>query len=166
VAPDATLTLLRPGAISREELAAVSGREVALPDQTASGKSSAELAPGMLASHYAPGKSLTLGSIEEFRSMLAERPETRWAVLLLDPASKSRIPEGATARLAAETLSEEGDWSESARRLFSALRRLDELDIVDRIFAEDPRTTTLPERTGGLASAILDRLKRAAAPRH
>jgi L-threonylcarbamoyladenylate synthase len=166
IAPDATLTLLRPGAISREELAQVSGREVALADKTTTGKSSAELAPGMLASHYAPGKSLTLGSIEDLSLKLAETPGIRWGVLLLDPASESRLQENSKSRVTVERLSEEGDWSDSARRLFSTLRKLDELGTVDRMFAEDPRTTTLPERLGGMAAAILDRLTRAAAPRH
>jgi L-threonylcarbamoyladenylate synthase len=167
IAPDATLTLLRPGAISREELSQVSGREVRIPDKSSAAKSSAELAPGMLASHYAPGKPLTLASIEEFRAQLDTHPEKRWGVLLLDPASAERLK--ATAQhssLVIEKLSQDGDWAEAARGLFGALRRLDELTLVDRIFAEDPRGTTLPERSGGMASAILDRLTRAAAPRH
>jgi L-threonylcarbamoyladenylate synthase len=167
IAPDATLTLLRPGAISREELSQTSGREVRLPDRSTSGKSSAELAPGMLASHYAPGKSLTLGSMGDFRALMEAHPTTRWGALVLDPASAAPLAASkAGSQLVIEKLSEDGDWAEAARALFGALRRLDEFATVDRIFAEDPRTTALPERSGGMAAAILDRLTRAAAPRH
>lgn len=168
IAPDATLTLLRPGAISRQELAEVSGCEVRLPDPASSSRSSAELAPGMLASHYAPGKSLSLGSLEEFRLLRKRQPDTRWGALVFDVQSVSILhAEGVTLEpVVFELLSSGGDWLEAARNLFGALRRLDELNSVDQIFAEDPRTTGLADRAGGMATAILDRLTRAAAPRH
>ncbi len=53
-----------------------------------------------------------------------------------------------------EVLSKKGDLREAAANLFSAIRRLDALDL-DLILAE-----TVPE--AGLGRAIMDRLRRAA----
>ena len=52
-----------------------------------------------------------------------------------------------------EVLSKKGDFREAAANLFSAIRRLDALDL-DLILAE-----TVPET--GLGRAIMDRLRRA-----
>jgi L-threonylcarbamoyladenylate synthase len=59
----------------------------------------------------------------------------------------------------AVTLSPTGALDEAARRLFASLRELDRLEGVGVILAEPPRSRT------GLAQAIADRLKRAAAGR-
>jgi L-threonylcarbamoyladenylate synthase len=56
----------------------------------------------------------------------------------------------------ARTLSRDGDMEEAARRLFSALRELD-ASAAEVIVAE------LPAGEEGLAHAIADRLRRAAA---
>ena len=53
-----------------------------------------------------------------------------------------------------EVLSKKGDFREAAANLFSAIRRLDALDL-DLILAE-----AVPE--AGLGRAIMDRLRRAA----
>jgi len=161
VAPDATLTLLRPGAVSREELEAATGSTVRVAEKSITEKSTAELAPGMLASHYAPSKRLVLGAAGEFQALRNASPGTRWGVLLFDPASVPAV--GSPSLL--EVLAPEADWAGAARRLFGVLRKMDESAEVDRIFAEDPRTTTLEKKSQGIAAAILDRLTRAAAPR-
>jgi len=59
----------------------------------------------------------------------------------------------------AVTLSPTGALDEAARRLFASLRELDRLEGIGVILAEPPRSRT------GLAHAIADRLKRAAAGR-
>jgi L-threonylcarbamoyladenylate synthase len=128
--------LLRPGAIPREEIEAALGAPLAdAPSDEA------PVAPGALASHYAPRARVALNVTE---------PASGAAVL--DFAA--RFGEGPGARL---DLSPHGDLREAAAHLFAYLRALD---------AGDPATicvAPIPER--GLGAAINDRLRRAAAPR-
>jgi L-threonylcarbamoyladenylate synthase len=93
-------------------------------------------APGMLASHYAPAKPLRL-----------DATEARGGEFL--------IGFGPVAGDA--SLSERGDLVEAAARLFDLLHRADA--------APQPRIAVAPVPGDGLAAAIRDRLKRAAAPR-
>lgn len=93
-------------------------------------------APGMLASHYAPTKPLRL-----------EATEAREGEFL--------IGFGPVAGDA--SLSESGDLLEAAARLFDLMHKAEE--------APQPRIAVAPIPGGGLAAAIRDRLKRAAAPR-
>jgi L-threonylcarbamoyladenylate synthase len=93
-------------------------------------------APGMLASHYAPGKPLRL--------------DARGA-----EAGEYLIGFGPVAGDA--TLSAAGDPAEAAARLFDLLHQADA--------APQPRIAVAPIPGDGLAAAIRDRLKRAAAPR-
>jgi L-threonylcarbamoyladenylate synthase len=93
-------------------------------------------APGQLASHYAPRKPLRLDATS------AE-------------AGEYLIGFGAVA--GDVSLSERGDPVEAAARLFDLLHRADE--------APPPRIAIAPVPGNGIAAAIRDRLKRAAAPR-
>ncbi|MGA0530516.1 L-threonylcarbamoyladenylate synthase [Hansschlegelia sp. KR7-227] len=132
--------LLRPGALPRADIEAVLGRR--LPD--ASGDGESPLAPGRLASHYAPSARLRLDATEvvEGEAFLG---------FGLDPQG---VREGAAAY---ETLSLAGDLEEAAARLFAALRSLDATGV---------RTIAVaPIPIDGLGEAIRDRLERAAAPR-
>jgi L-threonylcarbamoyladenylate synthase len=129
--------LLRPGALTRERIEAALG--VAL-DDAAHGW--APIAPGQLASHYAPRARLRLA---------AHELEAGEAALDFGGALAHS---GATARL---DLSPSGDLEEAAAHLFAYLRALDEGGAA-RVAA-----APIPER--GLGVAINDRLRRAAAPR-
>jgi L-threonylcarbamoyladenylate synthase len=128
--------LLRPGAVSREEIEAALGTALA---EAAPGQ--APVAPGALASHYAPRALLHLNA--------AEAPGEAAA---LDFAG--RLAVGAGPRL---DLSPTGDLKEAAANLFAYLRTLDATGAT-AIFA-----APIPE--AGLGAAINDRLRRAAAPR-
>lgn len=92
-------TLLRPGAIERAEIEAVTGPLAA----AASGKVSA---PGMLESHYAPRARLRLD---------AKAPE----------AGEAYLAFGAPAPQGGLTLSASGDLTEAAANLYAHLRALD-----------------------------------------
>lgn len=102
-------------------------------------------APGMLASHYAPRKKFTLGSIDR---IIETYPTTKIGVLNFC-SYKKNIP--ASNQL---ILSYRKDTIEAASNLFSFLRKLDESDV-DIIIGE-----LVPEE--GLGRAINDRLRRAA----
>ena len=129
--------LLRPGALTRERIEAALG--IALDDAAPGG---APIAPGRLASHYAPRARLRLGA--------RERADDEAALDFGGALAHS----GATTRL---DLSPSGDLEEAAAHLFAYLRALDESGAA-RIAA-----APIPER--GLGVAINDRLRRAAAPR-
>ncbi|MEM9853178.1 MAG: L-threonylcarbamoyladenylate synthase [Pseudomonadota bacterium] len=122
--------LLRPGGIAREALEAVLG--CVLEDMVGGG---AVLAPGQLASHYAPNVAVRLNA-------LSARP--------------GEVFLGFGPRRGDQSLSDTGDLAEAAARLFSALRELEKLG---RPIAVAP----IPET--GLGLAINDRLRRAAVPR-
>jgi L-threonylcarbamoyladenylate synthase len=128
--------LLRPGAVTLEELTALLG-----PIEELAEAGSAPRSPGMLASHYAPRLALRLDASDA-------APDE--ALLAFGPAA----PPGA-----AETrwLSRSGDLAEAAANLFAALRALDRPDFSRIAVMAIPDT--------GLGRAINDRLRRAAAPR-
>ena len=132
-----TPTLLRPGGLPRDAIERVLGHPLAdaepLPDD-------APLAPGMLASHYAPRTPLRLNAID-----------VRDGEALL--AFGSGAPRAATAL----NLSPSGDLVEAAANLFSHLRALDASGMRG--------IAVMPIPNEGLGEAINDRLARAAAPR-
>ena len=101
------------------------------------------LAPGMLASHYAPRARLRLnaGQVNEAEALLA------FGVL----------PAGAERAAKVLNLSLGGDLEEAAANLFSHLRALDA--------AGAGVIAVAPIPSDGLGEAINDRLARAAAPR-
>jgi L-threonylcarbamoyladenylate synthase len=134
-------SLLRPGGLAREAIARLLGHPLAeaSPMETVA-EDEAPLAPGMLASHYAPRARLRL----EATSVQADE-----ALLAFGPALEHQA--------AMLNLSLRGDLVEAAANLFSHLRALDASGT--KSIAVMP----VPER--GLGEAINDRLRRAAAPR-
>src|SRR6516162_7878934 len=137
--------LLRPGALPRADIE----REVALAEAPSATASAADvdevpIAPGALASHYAPRARLRLDAL---------RVEAHEALL----AFGSTPVAGAERAAAVLNLSSRGNLIEAAANLFSHLRALD---------ASGAATiAVMPVPRAGLGEAINDRLKRAAAPR-
>jgi L-threonylcarbamoyladenylate synthase len=130
--------LLRPGAVTAEEIAAEIGPISSRPPED---EGNGLRSPGRLASHYAPDLPLRLGA----RDVAADE-----ALLAFGPAP----PQGARASL---NLSPSGDLIEAAANLFAHLRTL------DRSGARAIAVMPIPDT--GLGAAINDRLARAAAPR-
>jgi len=136
-----TPMLLRPGGVPRSEIERVLGHALVHPSEDGGNDTSQPLAPGMLASHYAPRTPVRLN---------AERIEAGEALLAFGPAA---VPgtDGATAVM---NLSAQGDLNEAAANLFGYLRALD---------AKDARAiAVMPVPHHGLGEAINDRLRRAA----
>jgi L-threonylcarbamoyladenylate synthase len=125
--------LLRLGATQREEIERVLGHPVAVAKQDAPVAS-----PGQLATHYAPDTKLRLDatSVGPDEALLA---------------FGKNVPKGARVTV---NLSEGGNLSEAAAKLFGALRALDQAGA--SVIAVMP----IPDR--GLGEAINDRLRRAA----
>jgi len=135
--------LLRPGGVPREAIEKLLGRPLA---QAPAGIAIEDvpLAPGMLASHYAPRTRMRLETdhVEPGEALLAFGPA---AVKGADKAAKML------------NLSARGDLIEAAANLFSHLRALDA--------AKATMIAVMPLPHDGLGEAINDRLQRAAARR-
>jgi L-threonylcarbamoyladenylate synthase len=123
--------LLRPGGLARGDIEKVLGHGIA----TAKIKGR-PVAPGQLASHYAPRARLRLDAKQ---------------------AHPGEIYLGFGASGGELNLSERGDLVEAAANLFSMLHKLDETKV------EAIAVAPIPHQ--GLGEAINDRLRRAAAPR-
>ncbi|MBA4490748.1 L-threonylcarbamoyladenylate synthase [Paracoccus sp. S1E-3] len=128
---DGTPVLLRPGGIPTEALAACLGQPLGVPFADPNRPA----APGMLASHYAPGASVRLNA---------------------ETAGPDEFLIGFGPVAGDISLSPGGDLVEAAAHLFEALHRA---DASGRPIAVAP----IPDH--GLGMAINDRLRRAAAPR-
>jgi L-threonylcarbamoyladenylate synthase len=116
--------ILRPGPIAPEVLG-LSMRVAHAED--------APMAPGQLATHYAPGKPLRLD--------VATAAPDEWLI-------------GFGAVAGDDTLSASGNLAEAAANLFAALHRADA--------ADRPRIAVAPIPADGIGAAIADRLRRAA----
>jgi L-threonylcarbamoyladenylate synthase len=137
--------LLRPGGIARTRIEQALGGPLAdAPAASAEGSGDdVPLAPGQLASHYAPRARLRLNAV---------RVHPGEALLAFGPT----LPPGAEG-CAMRNLSAAGDVVEAAANLFSHLRALD---------AAGPSTiAVMPIPEESLGEAINDRLRRAASPR-
>lgn len=131
------VVLLRPGGVAADDIGSVAG----VPLQRGA---EGIRAPGMLASHYAPGAAVRTdaASVRAGEALLAFGPR--------------RIA-GAERASAVLNLSPSGDLREAAANLFSHLHAL------DRSGAGTIAVEPVPH--SGLGEAINDRLARAAAPR-
>lgn len=137
-------TLLRPGAITRDELAAALGRRIRTAPPQAKQRASlhAQLAPGMLARHYSPHTPVVLH--ERLPRSELSRDE---AYVHLGKPPRPQVNEF--------WFDARGNLAGVARRLFATLRRIDAGGFKS-IHVE-------LARGDGLAEAINDRLRRAAA---
>ncbi len=131
--------LLRPGGVILEEIESIIGRVELSP-----GSKEKPSAPGMLPRHYAPRTPIVLNwSKKNFDSYSGKKIGL---LVFQEPKNFLKFHQ-------IEVLSKRGDFREAAANLFSAIRRLDALNL-DLILAE-----AVPEV--GLGRAIMDRLRRA-----
>ncbi|HTZ20032.1 MAG TPA: L-threonylcarbamoyladenylate synthase [Opitutaceae bacterium] len=138
--------LLRPGAITREQLEKVLGCRVALARRPTPAPQGAQLAPGLLKRHYSPHTRVVLHATAAPADWLHAPSNEAW-LLIMKP--------GQATPPNVHWLDARGNLRGVARRLFSQLRQLDAAGY-RRIHVE-----LAPG--GGLAEAINDRLRRAAA---
>lgn len=137
---DGVIRLLRPGGVAAEEIENVTGLAVVRLE----GPAAIIEAPGMLASHYAPGAAVRLN---------ADHVEAGEALIRLGSAPVK----GMELAAAVFDLSPSGDLAQAAANLFDYLKR------ADATGAASIAVTPIPDH--GLGEAINDRLARAAAPR-
>lgn len=135
--------LLRPGSVTLFEIRNVIGPATYTP------ATQNVAVPGQLPRHYATRTPMTVLAAPEVRPVL--HAHERAGLLAM-----STPGHGDERFCAIEVLSASGDLREAARNLFAALRRLDALGL-DRLYA-------VPCEGQGLGLAIMDRLRRCAAP--
>ncbi|HMM89433.1 L-threonylcarbamoyladenylate synthase [Bradyrhizobium sp.] len=136
--------LLRPGGLPRAEIERVLGRALNQAPADTEGDNGKPLAPGMLASHYAPRARVRLDAV-------ALEPGEALLAFGLGAIS------GIDAAPAVMNLSERGDLDEAAANLFGFLRALDAKGV--------HTIAVMPIPDDGLGEAINDRLRRAAVGR-
>jgi L-threonylcarbamoyladenylate synthase len=160
---DGRVQLLRPGAITRENILEV-------VEMTSVGDSQKILSPGLLANHYAPSKPLLLlpssvlnlnftNSTELIRKLFPGKPfqQLKAGVLLMSgDADMAEIYLSGLLGLntICRKLSVTGDLREVGKNLFKEIRDLDSQKI-DLILVEPCNSEA------GLGHAIMDRLRRA-----
>ena len=148
-----SLTLLRPGAITRDALLCVCENvEIASAVTEALKADERPLSPGMKYRHYAPKADLVLldGESEDIIAFLAEEAKDKRCLML---AYTEEIP--LLSSVAVIDVGNRDDLSTQAKRLFCALREADELEL-DKIYAHLPKKD-------GLGLALYNRMIRAAA---
>jgi L-threonylcarbamoyladenylate synthase len=140
--------LLRPGVLTREQIAGACGGRVWLPDELANAAQPAPRASGTLESHYAPRAIVRLMDAPSLRAALrvlgADAP--RIGVYARTPLQSD------SARVLVRRMAQ--DATDAARELFAVLRELDEQGV-ELIWVEAP--PSLPAWDG-----VRDRLQRAA----
>jgi L-threonylcarbamoyladenylate synthase len=141
--PDAP-KILRPGAVTREQLEDVLG----IPVRTARRRtpSGAQVAPGLLKRHYSPRTPATLHSELSLQSAAKSSDREAWIFIARPPGITGKNIFWLEAR---------GQLNGAARRLFDVLRNVDAAGF-KHIHLERASG-------GGLAEAINDRLERASA---
>jgi L-threonylcarbamoyladenylate synthase len=137
---DGQLWLLRPGGLAAEAIEAATGLRV----HRIEGQHTAIVAPGMLATHYAPSAHMRLN---------ATRVLPGEALIGFGPLPVA----GSDQAVAQFQLSESGDLVQAAANLFDMMKQADATGAA--MIAVAP----IPDH--GLGEAINDRLIRAAAPR-
>jgi L-threonylcarbamoyladenylate synthase len=134
------IEILRPGPIPEEVL----GEFAPASESHDSEKISV---PGQTASHYAPSKRVNLLNSKESVQHSKDSALLCWGPIH-DLAKFSVV----------RSLSENCDLREAAQRLFELLRELDQIQSLKEIYVEP-----VPEE--GLGKAIMNRIRRAVAPR-
>jgi L-threonylcarbamoyladenylate synthase len=134
--------ILRPGAITRGEVARALGTPLARPRAT--GHRLARVAPGQMARHYSPRTPVILHAGLKLGDAARNRGDA-WLFMARPPGRRTANVFWLDAR---------GDLRRAARRLFAVLRELDDAGF-RRIHVERPPGP-------GIAEALRDRLARAA----
>jgi len=139
-----TPRILRPGGVTYDELTEV----LEFVETFSRSEGEAPRSPGMKYRHYAPKAPVTavLGPPEKTAQYIERRMGARSAALMFDDFELNHPN--------VVTFGPSRDHTEQAARLFSALRKLDGMDISE-IYAQTPDE-------GGLGSAVANRIKKAA----
>ena len=148
------ITILRPGAITKEMIEAVVGAVYQASDKFSDNSNKAPKAPGMKYTHYAPRAPLFIVMGDEFSQEINKKVqehiakgETAGIICVED--NLNRYPRGVI-----KSLGKLSDDESIAKHLYAALREFDESGVTS-IYSESFDTPVL-------GVAIMNRLKKAA----
>jgi L-threonylcarbamoyladenylate synthase len=136
------VSLLRPGGLPVERLEEVLGEAVV------DGTTGESRAPGMLSSHYAPAATVELVEADALQARLARLGDRAVGVMSAGPVE---VPAGVFRWQLPD------DAEGFANRLYSVLREADVLGM--------STVVVVPPAKGSLVRAVVDRLRKASAPR-
>jgi len=140
--------VLRPGAITRAQLEQALGVPVLAPARRRTPATAvAQIAPGLLTRHYSPRTPVQLHTRLTTRAVSSGDQREAWVFIAKPPVLRGKNIHWFDHR---------GDLPRVAQRLFALLRELDQAGFT-RLHIE------LAPGRAGLADAINDRLRRAAA---
>ncbi|MFT8469730.1 MAG: L-threonylcarbamoyladenylate synthase [Oenococcus sp.] len=149
--PDATI--LRPGAVTADEIAAVIGQKVIDPSSPITvAKGVAPKAPGMKYRHYAPSKDVVIFQAEDAEQLKTVLKSSDAVLALTDILAKFDLPKERSWSLGK-------DANSAAEELFSALRAFDDRDSIQRIYVQG-----LAKK--GIGEAYMNRLEKSAGGQH
>ena len=156
VAADDTITILRPGGVTEEELQAAAEGATIISALTVTDEAAAPRSPGMKYTHYAPNGQLQLVQGDRAKvlaymqaEVFAARERGEKAALLVFDENIDQVDADCVASLGSQELLQEG-----AQRLYAALRYFDQ-EGVQRIWSECCSRT-------GIGEALMNRLLKAA----
>ena len=143
--------LLRPGGITPEQLTEVLGEIEIDPSVTGQIACTVASSPGMKYKHYSPQADVIMvrGSLSRFLKYIASLDRAEGVFALCFEGEEKQIP------LPCVTYGRIDEPSEQSRRLFAALRELDDKDA-KTVYARCPEPS-------GVGLAVFNRLQRAAA---
>ena len=150
---DTEVTLLRPGAITADALSCICAKvHISSAITNALKENERPLSPGMKYRHYAPSSPLVLldGSRDEFIAFCKEEQKKTNCAILAFTEDVAQFNDGYVIDIGGAC-----DLAEQAKRLFAALREVDNIDT-NIIYAP------LPPQSG-LGLALYNRMIRAAA---
>ena len=152
---DSTMTLLRPGSITIDELRCIADVKLANAVVASLAEGEIALSPGMKYRHYAPKSTLVLldGELDDAIKFISEDALNDIAIITYSDDKDSFSKSCPNAKLL--VLGEKNNSKEQAKHLFSVLREADK-HWYDKIYAP------LPDKNG-VGLALYNRLIRAAA---
>lgn len=139
-----SITLLRPGAITIEQLQEAVPGAIITPYRAPETEDSGLAAPGLMKSHYSPEKPLYI-----FSKLPRQIKPGSGVIFFTDPGDEKLMAEETII------LSPSGNLLEAAANLFTALHDMENNPFVKRIFIEQ-----IEEK--GIGVAIMDRMRKAA----
>ena len=147
--------VLRPGGISREELAQFLDEEVILAGEV---KEEKILSPGMKYRHYAPQKKLHIFNFDDKISVLNQalkKAENKKIALIMARESKIEV-NLENKKIELLKVFSHSKPEEMAQKLFNLLRRIDADQSIEEIYIEELETK-------GIGEAVMNRIYKAAA---
>ncbi len=152
---DDHVTVLRPGAVTYEDLCALLGAEHVNIDRIVTEKVTGEfqpMSPGMKYRHYAPKSPVLLlhGTEETILAYMQKKSEDAGAGFLVYDEDAPHLPAKRTL-----TMGKKHDAAMQAHRLFLCLRAFDDMPEIQTIYARIPAKE-------GIGLAVYNRLAKAA----